>query len=113
MNRPPARNASKMKWTVYIVECADTTLYTGITTDIRRRMAEHQSGRGAKYTKRRGPLLVRYTEQRRTRSAALRREAVIKTMTRSAKLALIASSALSAPLIRRIPSAADAAASPT
>lgn len=109
MNRPPAPDVSKMKWTVYIVECADTTLYTGITTDIRRRMAEHQSGRGAKYTKRRGPLLIRYTEQRRTRSAALRREAVIKSMTRSAKLALIAASAPSSPLIRRTSLAANAA----
>jgi putative endonuclease len=95
-----------MKWTVYIVECADATLYTGITTDIGRRMEEHQSGQGAKYTRRRGPLLVRYTEQRRTRSAALKREALIKSMTRSAKLALIAASPRFHPP-DRIPSATD------
>lgn len=76
-------------WVVYILECADNSLYTGVTTDIGRRMDEHAAGTGAKYTKRRGPFTVRYTEWHRTRSAALKREAAIKSLDRSAKLALI------------------------
>jgi putative endonuclease len=81
-----------MGWTVYILECSDRTLYTGITTDLTRRMEAHRCGRGAKYTNRRGPLFIRYVEQQRTRSAALKREAAIKSLSRSAKLALIAAS---------------------
>jgi putative endonuclease len=79
-----------MKWTVYILECSDTSLYTGITNDMERRLEEHRAGRGAKYTKHRRPLRVRYTEDQETKSAALRREAAIKTLDRSKKLALIA-----------------------
>jgi putative endonuclease len=79
-----------MKWIVYILECSDTSLYTGITNDLERRLEEHRTGRGAKYTKHRSPLRVRYTEHRRTKSAALTREAAIKSLTRAEKLALIA-----------------------
>ena len=79
-----------MKWIVYILECADTSLYTGITNDLERRLEEHRTGRGAKYTKHRSPLRVRYTEYRRTKSAALTREAAIKSLARSEKLVLIA-----------------------
>jgi len=79
-----------MKWIVYILECSDNSLYTGITNDLERRLEEHRTGRGAKYTKHRSPLRVRYTEQRRTKSAALSREAVIKSLARPQKLALIA-----------------------
>jgi len=50
------------RWTVYILECADNTFYTGITTDLDRRVAEHNSGVGAKYTKGRGPMKVVYAE---------------------------------------------------
>ncbi len=78
-----------MKWTVYILECADKSLYTGITTNLARRMEEHAAGTGAKYTQRRGPFIVRYTERHRTRSAALTREAAIKSLDRCTKLALI------------------------
>ena len=79
-----------MKWTVYILECSDTSLYTGITIHLERRLEEHRTGRGAQYTKHRSPLKVRYTEHRRTKSAALTREAAIKSLVRSEKLALIA-----------------------
>jgi putative endonuclease len=82
-----------VKWVVYILECADTSLYTGITTDIARRVEEHAAGTGARYTKRRGPFIVRYTEAHRTRSAALKREAAIKSLGRPAKLALFSTSA--------------------
>jgi putative endonuclease len=79
-----------MKWVVYILECSDNSLYTGITNDLERRLEEHRTGRGAKYTKHRSPMRVRYTEYRGTKSAALIREAAIKSLARSEKLALIA-----------------------
>jgi putative endonuclease len=79
-----------MKWIVYILECSDNSLYTGITNDLERRLEEHRTGRGAKYTKYRGPLRIQYTEYRRTKSAAHTREAAIKSLARSEKLALIA-----------------------
>ena len=78
-----------MTWIVYIVECADRSLYTGITNDLERRMKAHTTGRGAKYTKRRGPFTVRYTEQHDSKGAALQREAAIKSLDRSGKVALI------------------------
>jgi putative endonuclease len=79
-----------MKWIVYILECSDNSLYTGITNDMVRRLGEHRTGRGAKYTKHRRPLKVRYTECQTNKSAALKREAAIKSLDRLAKLALIA-----------------------
>jgi len=76
---------TKMNWIVYILECSDNTLYTGITKDIERRMAEHENGTGAKYTKGRGPFKVVYSELQPTMSLALKREAKIKSLDRSAK----------------------------
>jgi putative endonuclease len=78
-----------MKWIVYILECADKSLYTGITNDLQRRLDEHRTGRGAKYTKTRRPLQVRYAEYRGTKGSALKREAAIKSLKRSDKLALL------------------------
>ena len=63
---------------------------TGITNDMERRLEEHRTGRGAKYTKHRRPLTVRYSEHQGTKSAALKREAAIKSLDRVEKLALIA-----------------------
>lgn len=77
-------------WFVYILECADGTLYTGITNDLQRRFDEHNTGRGARYTRSRTPVELRYTEQCRDRSAALIREARIKALGRPAKEKLIA-----------------------
>lgn len=79
-----------MAWIVYIVECSDGSLYTGITNDLERRVEEHGTGKGAKYTKHRGPVTVRYTEYRDSKGAALTREAAIKSLRRKEKLALIA-----------------------
>ena len=79
-----------MKWVVYILECSDNSLYTGITNDMARRLNEHRTGRGAKYTKHRRPLRMRYAEYQGTKSAALKREASIKSLDRVKKLALIA-----------------------
>lgn len=74
---------------VYIVECADGTLYTGIARDAERRLAVHNRGRGAKYTRSRLPVVLRYRERQPDKSAALRREMAIKKLSREAKLALI------------------------
>ena len=74
---------------VYIIECADETLYTGITTDIQRRFKEHSSGKGAAYTSAKKVKRVLYSEQYLTRSQALKREAEIKRWSRDDKLDLI------------------------
>ncbi len=80
-----------MSWTVYILECADATLYTGIAKELARRLKDHESGKGAKYTKGRGPLKLLYKEVHTSRGAALKREAEIKALDRSSKLALVVS----------------------
>ena len=78
-----------MNWTVYILRCADGTLYSGITNDLERRMAEHVAGQGAKYTKGSGPLQLVYQEDHQGRGTDLKREAEIKSLDRKAKLLLI------------------------
>lgn len=80
-----------MGYFVYILRCGDGSLYTGSTTDLSRRLAAHRSGHGAKYTRGRLPLELAYWEEAPDWSAALRREAAVKRLTRSQKLALIAS----------------------
>lgn len=74
---------------VYILECADGTLYAGWTTDVERRLDEHNTGRGARYTRGRRPVKLAYCEKVADRSAAQRREAAIRRLRRSAKLDLI------------------------
>ena len=78
-------------WYVYILRCADDTLYTGITTDLARRVEEHNAGRlsGARYTRARRPVQAVYVEEVETRALAARREAALKRMSRADKLALI------------------------
>ena len=75
-------------WTVYILQCRDCTLYTGITDNLPRRLAAHNGGKGAKYTRGRGPVVLVHQESCPDRSAALRRERAIKALSRSQKLAL-------------------------
>lgn len=76
-------------WYVYILRCSDGTLYTGSTDDVARRVAVHNSGKGAKYTRGRTPVEVVYTEKCETCSAALKREYAIKQLTRQQKLEMI------------------------
>lgn len=76
---------------VYIVECADQTLYTGWTTDVDRRVETHNRGRGAKYTRSRRPVTLVYVEPVVDQRCAQRREIAIKKLSRSAKLQLIRS----------------------
>ena len=78
-------------WYLYILRCGDGSLYSGITTDVQRRLAEHRSGKGAKYTRGRGPLTLVYQEECGTHSDALKRELAVKALTRSEKEALIGS----------------------
>lgn len=79
-------------YAVYILECADGTLYTGIARDVAARLAEHNEGKaGARYTRARRPVSLRYVEDAPDRGAALRREHEIKQLSRAEKLALIAS----------------------
>ncbi|MCB1532285.1 MAG: GIY-YIG nuclease family protein [Alphaproteobacteria bacterium] len=79
-----------MDWVVYILKCADQTLYTGITNDFAKRLTAHENGSGAKYTKGRGPFEVVFQEKFKTRSAASKREYEIKRLSREEKLSLIA-----------------------
>ena len=78
-----------MSWTVYLLRCADETLYCGCTNDLPKRLKAHSSGQGAKYTRARRPVALVWQEEQPDRSAALRREAQIKKLTRAEKLALI------------------------
>ncbi|RJO63471.1 MAG: GIY-YIG nuclease family protein [Myxococcales bacterium] len=78
--------ANARVWFVYMIRCADGTLYTGSTTDLARRFAEHASGRGARYTASRRPLRLVWAERRPDRSQAQRREAEMKNLSREAKL---------------------------
>ncbi|PWK15909.1 GIY-YIG nuclease family protein [Tumebacillus permanentifrigoris] len=75
---------------VYLLECKDGSLYAGITTDLQKRLREHRIGKGAKYTRGRSPLILRYVELQLDRSSALRRELAVKRMKRQQKEDLIA-----------------------
>ena len=74
---------------VYIVRCADGTLYTGWTTDVERRVAQHNAGRGARYTRMRRPVALVYREEAPDRSTAMRREVAIKKLDRERKERLV------------------------
>ncbi len=78
-------------WFVYIVECADRSLYTGVSTNLERRVIEHNScnTKGAKYTRTRRPVTLVYSQECESRSLACQREAAIKKLNRHQKLALI------------------------
>jgi putative endonuclease len=75
---------------VYVVECSDGTYYTGYTTDVERRVAEHNDGTGAKYTRGRRPVTLVHVEAYESQSAAMQREHAIKQLRRDAKEALVA-----------------------
>ena len=78
-----------MSWYVYMLRCGDGTLYTGITDDVPKRLAAHRAGKGAKYTRGRGPLELVYTEELADKSTALKREIQIKKLSRPEKLKLL------------------------
>ncbi|MEE6210752.1 GIY-YIG nuclease family protein [Salarchaeum sp. III] len=74
---------------VYVLECADGTYYTGYTTDVERRVAEHDAGDGAKYTRGRTPVTLQHVEEHDTKSAAMSREHEIKQLSRRQKERLV------------------------
>lgn len=79
------------KWFVYLLRCRDDSLYCGITDDVEKRLAAHNSGKGAKYTRGRGPVTLVYREECDDHSQALRREIEIKRLSRQEKLAMLTS----------------------
>lgn len=87
-NRMSKSTPSVQGWFVYILRCSDSTLYTGITKDLNRRCKQHNAGVASRYTRCRLPTRIVYAEAQASQSAALRREAAIKSMTRREKLAL-------------------------
>jgi putative endonuclease len=78
-----------MKWVVYILECADKSLYTGITNDLPKRLEAHRKGVASRYTRSRLPIKPVYDEKLGSRSEALKRESMIKQMSRADKLDLV------------------------
>src|ERR1022692_2466831 len=86
---PRKDRAPNDKWFVYIVRCADGSLYTGITKDVKRRCRQHNAGTASRYTRSRRPVRLVYYEAQPSQSSALKREAAIKAMTRQGKLTMI------------------------
>lgn len=86
-----------LTWQVYILLCSDNSLYTGITTDIKKRFQQHVDGRGAKYFRGRQPLQVVYLEAEHSRASASRREAFIKGLNREGKERLLLNEKSEAP----------------
>lgn len=87
--RPNCEEYMEKQWVLYILECGDGTLYTGITDNFERRLKAHREGKGAKYTRGRGPLTLRFLETCTDHSAALKLEYRIKRLSREEKLAII------------------------
>ncbi len=90
-----------MSWQVYVLRCGDGTLYTGIARDALSRLRQHEAGKGARYTRGRGPLAMVLLEAAATHGDALRREAAIKKLGRAAKEALISLAAAPATARKR------------
>jgi len=86
------KNKGRKDWTVYILQCGDGSLYTGITKDVQARVRQHNEGRGANYTRTRLPVKLLYLQEGLTRSKALIREAQIKRLPRLKKEEIITSS---------------------
>ncbi len=78
-----------MSWRVYMLECNDGSLYTGCTNDLKKRVATHNAGKGARYTRSRLPVKIVWSARAKDRSAALSREYRVKQLTRAEKLKLI------------------------
>lgn len=97
-------------WFVYIARCADQTLYVGIALDVESRIAAHNAGRGARYTRGRGPLEVLATRRCATKGDALRLEMAIKRLSRDEKLAVAASRRKLAKIVANVRSRADVGA---
>jgi putative endonuclease len=95
-------------WFVYIAECNDGSLYCGIAGDVEARIAKHDAGKGARYTRGRGPLVVRAVKKCKTHGDALRLEIAVKKLTREAKALLFEDQKRFNALLRRVRAAAKA-----
>lgn len=84
-------NGKSESWFLYILECNDGTLYTGITNDITRRLQQHNDGKGARYTRTRCPVKLLYYEPCRNRAAAMVRECAVKSLPRERKMKIVRS----------------------
>ena len=82
--------ARRSRWHVYLLRCADGTLYTGITTDVSRRVKQHNAGTASRYTRSRRPVVLLYHKRVTDQSAALKREIAIKKLSREEKESLVA-----------------------
>jgi putative endonuclease len=100
--RPGPGRGAGPAWFVYLARCADGSLYCGIARDVAARIAQHDAGTGAKYTRSRGPLAVLLVRRCRDRGAALRLEHAIKQLPRAGKLALVERPARVAALVRAL-----------
>lgn len=87
---PAKSRPAKKKWVLYVLLCKDGTFYCGITNDLERRIAQHSAGKGARYTRGRGPLTLLRSWPQKNQSAALRAEFSFKKLSRSAKELLLA-----------------------
>ncbi len=83
------KHPSRTMYYVYLLECADKSIYTGITNDLKSRLKKHKDGTGSRYTRAKRAVKILYTEEQPTRGAALKREAEIKRLRREQKLRLI------------------------
>jgi predicted GIY-YIG superfamily endonuclease len=90
---PAPRRPSPSRWLVYLLRCSDGSLYTGITNDLPKRLKAHAAGRASRYTRSRLPVKLAYSEPQQSKSAALKRELVIKRLRRAEKDKLVAGGA--------------------
>ena len=97
MEEKPKKNETSDKWSLYIAECADGTYYTGIAKDVEKRLEAHNAGKGAKYTRDRGPVTLVFREPQAGYSVALKREYQVKQLPRARKKRFIAGEALPPP----------------
>lgn len=86
----PVSQVTDEPWFVYMVECRDGSLYTGVTNDLERRLQQHNEGTGARYTRSRRPVRIRYSERCPSRSAALMRECAVRLLSPKEKWELVA-----------------------
>lgn len=103
--RVQSTRAATERWFVYVLRCADGSLYTGVARDVAARVAAHTAGRGARYTRSRGPFEVCATRRCLSKSAALRLELAIKRLPKATKEALVARKRGLAAFARRLPEA--------
>lgn len=89
LTEPSLNKCEKSEWFVYIVECRDKSLYTGITNNLENRIKTHNDGKGAKYTRARRPVVLKYYETVSDKSSASRREIALKKLSRIQKIKLI------------------------